>query len=401
MIPDELLGIFANHLEGAAAESSQYTNRADGTRRFLAGYNFVMFGDMNQLPPIPAKAALFRPPVEKKTKTAQHALDIFWSNGPDTLNFFQELVTQMRIDDAWYNAFLVQARDGSLSEEMYNFLMGFPTEHAGSWLPPHRASKEQLLCQNASCKQLPALWRQMAASQALWPEMQTKECNICKAERNRRNRLIDNDDVRVRSEPFLSAPYVHQNNAPKYHAMLLRAVEEAKRGSEGPQHILWVRAQDTPNNPKEIAATPAKVDEKRNRFLQFHDQQTAGIPGLFPMYKNMRARVTEKIAKGQQLTILKHTQCQVVGWELHPGDRIQQPGSERLLSYLPQIIYVYFNRATWQIHPGLPKGVFPMKAVTREWEVNKATKSKVSRKGFTLVPDFACTGFLMRKKNCF
>ena len=83
MIPDELLGIFANHLEDAAAESSRYTNRADGTRRFLAGYNFAMSGDMNRLPPIPAKSALFRAPVEKKTKTAQHALDIFWSNGPD------------------------------------------------------------------------------------------------------------------------------------------------------------------------------------------------------------------------------------------------------------------------------------------------------------------------------
>jgi hypothetical protein len=54
--------------------------------------------------------ALFKPPVEKKTKTARDALDIFWSNGLDALNFFQELVAQIRIGDAWYNTLLVVYR---------------------------------------------------------------------------------------------------------------------------------------------------------------------------------------------------------------------------------------------------------------------------------------------------
>ena len=176
--------------------------------------------------------------------------------------------------------------------------------------------------------------------------------------------------------------------------MLLRAVEEAKRGEGGPKHILWVRAQDTPRNPKEIAATPEKVDKKRDRFLQFHDQHTAGIPGLFPMYRGLKARVTEKIAKGKRLTILKHTPCEVVGWDLHAGDRVHETGSERLLNYLPNIIYVYFPGATWQVHSQLARGVFPLKAVTRVWELNKATQTKVSRRGFTIVPNFACTGFM-------
>ena len=94
--------------------------------------------------------------------------------------------------------------------------------------------------------------------------------------------------------------------------MLLRAVEQAKRGEGGPKCILWVRAQDVPHNPKEIASTADKVDKKRKRFLQFHDQKTAGIPGLFPLYPGLKARTTEKIAKGKQITILKHTSCEVV-----------------------------------------------------------------------------------------
>ena len=161
-----------------------------------------------------------------------------------------------------------------------------------------------------------------------------------------------------------------------YEANPIQKIIEVKRGAEGPKHILWVRAQDTPRNPKEIAATPAKVDQKRDRFLQFHDQQTAGIPGLFPMYLGLKARTTEKIAKGKHLTILKHTPCIVVGWDLHLGDRVHEAGSERLLSYLPNIIYIQFPGASWQIHPNLKHGVFPLKAVTRDWELNKTTKTK-------------------------
>ena len=233
MIPDELLGEFANHLQRGAAGSSRYKKRDDGSERLFGGYNFLMFGDTNQLPPIPAKAALFKPPVEKKTGVARDALDIFWSTGPDSLNFFQELTAQMRIDDEWYNACLKECRAGLLSEEMYNFLMGFPTEHAGSWVPPDADGLERVLCGRTQCAALPHRWRDMASAGASWKKMQLEECDVCKKERSRRNRLIEADDARILQEPFLRAPYVHQNNAPKYHAMLLRAVEEAKRGAGG------------------------------------------------------------------------------------------------------------------------------------------------------------------------
>ena len=117
------------------------------------------------------------------------------------------------------------------------------------------------------------------------------------------------------------------------------------------------------------------------------------------MYVGLQARVTEKIAKSSKITILKHTPCEVVGWDLHAGDRVREAGPERLLNYLPNIIYLRFKGATWQVHPGLEPGVFPLKAVTRDWELNRETKTKISRKGFTLVPNFACTGFMMQGKT--
>ena len=94
------------------------------------------------------------------------------------------------------------------------------------------------------------------------------------------------------------------------------------------------------------------------------------------------------------MPILKHQECIVVSWDLHPIDRQTDSQGERKLHYLPLVIYVRIPGATWQIHPKFPPGVFPLKSVTREWTINDSTGSKASRRGFTLVPDFASTAFL-------
>ena len=159
-------------------------------------------------------------------------LAIFWEDGPDAINYFKELTIQVRVQDAWYSRFLEECRIGQLSEENYNFLMGFPTLHAGSWML-NENNEGQVTCGHADCQKLPATWRLMALDGSSWEKMQDMECDFCKQERKRRTRLIEPSDPRLFKEPFLSAPYVHRNNEPKYHAMLLRAVELAKRSSEG------------------------------------------------------------------------------------------------------------------------------------------------------------------------
>ena len=110
---------------------------------------------------------------------------------------------------------------------------------------------------------------------------------------------------------------------------------------------------------------------------------------------NLKGRVNEKIAKGRKLTILKHTPCTVVGWELHPGDKVRSDAPERMLKYLPRCIYLSFAEVTWRVHDKLDVGVFPLKPVTREWVVNERSGAKVSRRGFCFVPDFACAAFML------
>ena len=130
-----------------------------------------------------------------------------------------------------------------------------------------------------------------------WVDIQDRapECKACKAERQRRCRLTQDNDARVLQEPFLSAPYVHQFNQPKYHAMLLRSVEWAKRAQTHPKQILWAKAVDAPYNLRDIGRTPEEIDKKLTRFLQYHDQRTAGIAGLLPLYEGLRVRATEQM----------------------------------------------------------------------------------------------------------
>ena len=190
---------------------------------------------------------------------------------------------------------------------------------------------------------LEARWQACAEAGDSWPRMVEMECEVCGRERQRRNRLVEAGDPRISQSPFVDAPYIHQHNEPKYHALLIRAVEHAKRGSKTPAHILWVVAQDDPVNPAEIAATTEQRERKKQRWLQYHDQRTAGIPGLLPLYVGMRGRVTEKISK--KLRILKHTPCTVVGWELHPNDRQVASNGERVLSYMPPCCLLYTSDA--------------------------------------------------------
>ena len=101
--------------------------------------------------------------------------------------------------------------------------------------------------------------------------MQSMECKCCAQERNRRARLLAKNDTCLQREPYVSVPYIHKNNQPKYHAMLLRAAEDAKRKRE---YTLWFAATDEPGNPAQVTKSPNKLQKRLEAFLQFHDQNS-------------------------------------------------------------------------------------------------------------------------------
>ena len=131
--------------------------------------------------------------------------------------------------------------------------------------------------------------------------------------------------------------------------------------------------------------------------MEFHDQKTAGIPGITPAYIGLKGRTTEKLCQTKDVVILKHQQCTLVGWELHPADRRRDiQGPERFLTHLPRCLFLKVEGATWQIDAKLGPGVFPLFPVIRSWELNAETSAQIKRRGFTWVPDFASTAFMIQ-----
>ena len=110
----------------------------------------------------------------------------------------------------------------------------------------------------------------------------------------------------------------------------------------------------------------------------------------------MQARVTEKLVKHKKIVILKHSPCTVIGWELHPADRLHKDGAQRFLDYLPLCVFLKFEGAAWIVDERLGPGVWPLYPVERTWTLNEALNTKIRRKGFTLLPDYASTAFMIQ-----
>ena len=139
---------------------------------------------------------------------------MFRGDGADTINYFAELTQQMRIEDPWHSAFLDQSRRGYFEDEMSNFIVGLPTEHCGSWMPPTSGQSNSgarfANCKNDVCLRLHSTRKEMSQVGSIWQAMVSMECAVCSAERQRRNRLMERNDKRLQGKPFLSAAYVRK-----------------------------------------------------------------------------------------------------------------------------------------------------------------------------------------------
>ena len=63
------------------------------------------------------------------------------------------------------------------------------------------------------------------------------------------------------------------------------------------------------------ALDKAALDAKRRRWLEFHDQKTAGIMGLLPLIKGLPVRLTDHVERS--LGLFKNTKCTIHGWSLN------------------------------------------------------------------------------------
>ena len=126
-------------------------------------------------------------------------------------------------------------------DDMYCYIHGLPTSKTGSWMSAVGAAT----CGNPACAEInDGLLEDLVHRQGKdYSEVLERECAICSGERARRARVMKEDDERHRDAAFVSAPYVHPNNAPKYHALQRRAQLFAQQHR---RQLLWVQARDQP-----------------------------------------------------------------------------------------------------------------------------------------------------------
>ena len=122
----EMLGALEKIVKYAVRVQGSYKKRSNDTLRTFGGVNVVMCADLWQLHPVTG-TFLASNPLDVPAGCAQHALELFWRDGEDSVRHFWDLTESMRCDDQWYNSFLRQCRVGGLSMEDYCFFHGLPT----------------------------------------------------------------------------------------------------------------------------------------------------------------------------------------------------------------------------------------------------------------------------------
>ena len=153
--------------------------------------------------------------------------------------------------------------------------------------------------------------------------------------------------------------------------------------------MLWVIAADKALTRDDKPLSAERQQQRKEDWLQLHDQATQGIPGLLPLVRGMPVRFTE--TTDREKAIFKNSRGVLHGWDLQDVDEERVRGTddpEVVLSMMPKHLLVHFHNATWKVD-GLPQGVYSLKPVWRVWTLDRAGNMKVRRYGFAIVPDFA------------
>jgi hypothetical protein len=265
----ELLAMLERKFRNAVPAHNDYRYSDEGIERLFGGINMILVGDFHQLRPT-GGTPLSTPPdhlllklFSTSNNLVQHGLSIIWDHiEPEN---FIELVKQVRITDEWWSADIEsQMRQGCMSDNSYDFLMGNPTTVHGSWIHDRQTSICRLHQPGIECARLTALGyayeRDTARSVCTacceieeWlndgavppftctPE-DMKECTVCRLHRRKRCVLASGpDDPRFTQAGFRDGRTLVYCNSPDKGAAKQRACQYAKATG---QRILWVAAKD-------------------------------------------------------------------------------------------------------------------------------------------------------------
>ncbi len=385
-----LLGMLDSYLRRAAQGQSPYA-RIRGRPMPFGGLNIIFAGDLWRLPPVKGKAIFSDPFHGGLLAEEQTIAKMFWMT-VDPIRHFFELTANQRTKEEWLQAVLEADRYGTESWEMYCFIHGLPTRNPGSWLPSSNAPA----CGVHDCQQLAQVWQNNRDNGVLlpWSTRQAQKCVFCQAERKRRHWIIlGNDESKAamyRKELFADAPFVHPFRAPSYHAQHLRSLNFAHAHN---RQLIWVVADDRLQT-KEKDRSVEQEQARKDRWLEYHDRFTNGIPGILPLVLGLPIRFTSTPVPGdREIGIFKNQRGVVRGWKLDPAEeaRLIEQGlqPEVVLKTRPLDICIEVPTSKLLLQHG--KRMYALKMTVRNWSLDRDNQVQVKRHGFPIVPDFGGT----------
>ena len=195
-----------------------------------------------------------------------------------------------------------------------------------------------------------------------------------------------------------NVPCAVPNNDLRYELNKLRARRFCQ--ARGVQ-LLWCPAKDKVG--VEALRSDPSLPGKKKQWLQRHDRQCGDLHGMLPLAAGMPMILMEHVDKSDEIRMLKGTKVKLHSVDLHPDDDRESRGkSEYVLQHLPNCVFVVKEHATWCIDPSTTPGLYPLKAATATWFLDKGRphpKLNIHRKQLALAPGFALPTICPRRKR--
>ena len=137
-------------------------------------------------------------------------------------------------------------------------------------------------------------------------------------------------------------------------------------------------------------------ERRKERWLEFHDRFTAGIPGIIPLVIGMTYRFTDTVSKeAREAGVFKHARGILRGLILDSDEqqRLQNLNDmETVLQQRPKKLVLEIENGGKQFLVDNDKRLYILPLQWKTWSLDKDGAIRIKRCGFPLVPDFGGTG---------
>ena len=120
---------------------------------------------------------------------------------------------------------------------------------------------------------------------------------------------------------------------------------------------------------------PEQEQARRERWLEYHERATSGIPGLLPLILDLPVRFTDAPnSKAREQGIFKHTRGSLRGWDLTEEEATRVEGiaddtSQIVLKQRPVCLYIEVPSATAKLATTNGQKIYKLQMQVKSWRL--------------------------------